>query len=707
MSKNYLNNIYAKSTKKDGVTIGDTNILDHLNHVAILSEFLAEKYNLDKTMAKKIAILHDIGKIHPEFQKRLIKNSIDNIQFPFRHEITSILFITCFPEKEWPILIEGVIAHHKSTWDDLGHRGFMDLYIHDEKCFEVHSENFDYWSNYAYAIFDFFNIEYKKINISEARKSFDSAYNYIVDIDFGISYWKGLLMSSDHLASALNNELKIKEFLSKKNNKINLTYFERQSDNFPLSKKEFKSNKEHTIVISPPGSGKTDFLLKRCNGDRIFYFLPFQASVNAMHKRLKNDLIKNNPNIDIRLKHGASKITISDLTYIESLIQDKVLSDITIATPHQIAGIAFGLKGYESLYLDLKNCDIILDEIHIYNGITKELILSFIKILKNMGCRIHIGTATMPTALINHIKTILGEDNILETKLTLEELQSHKKIRTFKIQKKDIFTKIHHHIQLNEKGLIIMNTVKESQQIFSDLQKIYPNLNIMLIHSRFKRGDRLLLEEQLFSEHYNENLNACLVIATQVVEVSLDISFDFGITECAPIDSLNQRFGRVNRRIKINKDIKNFYIIEPPEEEWKCLPYKKEELHKTFQILEDNSIFEESNLQNMIDFVYPEINNNDLEDKSIFNNLGDITIQKLIHKSKSILLEKMDIDSACIIVQSDIEKYKKSSKKEQIFLEIPVSMSYINKNKLKNQLLYGSNPFIIEDVQYNKILGLL
>ena len=39
-----------------------------------------------------------------------------------------------------------------------------------------------------------------------------------------------------------------------------------------------------------------------------------------------------------------------------------------------------------------------------------------------------------------------------------------------------------------------------------------------------------------------------LLIATQAVEVSLDIDFDVMFTECAPPDAIAQRAGRVNRR---------------------------------------------------------------------------------------------------------------------------------------------------------------
>ena len=95
-----------------------------------------------------------------------------------------------------------------------------------------------------------------------------------------------------------------------------------------------------------------------------------------------------------------------------------------------------------------------------------------------------------------------------------------------------------------------MNTVKRAQNIFKMLQdkfkdKGYPNEDLMLIHGRFTFADRSRLERRLTDK---ENILPMILVATQIVEVSLDIDYDVMFTETCYPDSLVQRAGRVNRR---------------------------------------------------------------------------------------------------------------------------------------------------------------
>ena len=72
---------------------------------------------------------------------------------------------------------------------------------------------------------------------------------------------------------------------------------------YPLSFVDTSDERRNTIVTAPTGAGKTDFLLRRCKG-RVFYTLPFQASINAMYDRIKNDL--KNTDAHVYLLHAAA-----------------------------------------------------------------------------------------------------------------------------------------------------------------------------------------------------------------------------------------------------------------------------------------------------------------------------------------------------------------------------------------------------------------
>ncbi len=78
----------------------------------------------------------------------------------------------------------------------------------------------------------------------------------------------------------------------------------------------------------------------------VFYTLPFQASINAMFRRLAKDLEADNPQLDIRVLHAASSLVRLGKDQQETVLQPLPGSAIKVLTPYQLAAIAFGLKGY-------------------------------------------------------------------------------------------------------------------------------------------------------------------------------------------------------------------------------------------------------------------------------------------------------------------------------------------------------------------------
>jgi len=687
----------------------ETSLHEHLHHVCVVAEKIARNVGLDPKIARYGAILHDIGKAHPVFQKRLYEKKYN---FPFRHEISSCFFLSLFNKDIQPQLIEMVIAHHKSVLFDAGNKGLLDLLENTVNPLKNHLGNWSEWNKNALSILKAFDIPIVDISEEEAIYNFETTVNYCYEavLKRGYSEWRGLLIAADHFASALSDST-----FEKIDNIFripNLNFYNRKHTLYPLSLKSTESAKKHTMVVACTGAGKTDFLFRRCQG-RVFYTLPFQASINAMYKRVRNDLKKDNPNLDIRILHAASTVSVNGLTKDEKIIQGHVGASIKVLTPHQIAAIAFGTNGFEAVITDIKGCDVILDEIHTYTDITREILLKLIAVLNHLDCRIHIGTATMPSILYDKVIEILGKKNVYEVFLELEELEKFNRHETFKIDNWDSGYKIlDNAVKDDKKILIVCNRVANAQEQYKYIMENYPEVQKMLIHSGFKREDRANMEKLLLGLDdngepnglFNTSAQSCIVVSTQVVEVSLDISFDLMISEAAPIDSLIQRFGRINRK-RTEETIgkyKPIFVIAPPNNEKDAKPYDLEIIKRSYDVIPDGELFEEKEVQTKIDQVFSEINFLRIEEHSIFKETGNWSIDKLTHNRKSILLDLLDIDSISCITEEDENDYMEASYENRISMEL--STRYYNVKGLR-QIDYGSKPFIIPEKSYSKEYG--
>ena len=97
----------------------------------------------------------------------------------------------------------------------------------------------------------------------------------------------------------------------------------------------------------------------------------------------------------------------------------------------------------------------------------------------------------------------------------------------------------------------VRNTVADAVEAFERFQPVLAPKNLLLFHARFALHDRLAMEQQvlhLFGKHSGPSERAGrLLLATQVVEQSLDVDFDLLVTDLAPIDRVVQRAGRLRR----------------------------------------------------------------------------------------------------------------------------------------------------------------
>ena len=128
--------------------------------------------------------------------------------------------------------------------------------------------------------------------------------------------------------------------------------------------------------------------------------------------------------------------------------------------------------------------------------------------------------------------------------------------------------------------LVILNTVKRAQSLFAEIQKIKNGIEVILIHSRFRTGDRMTMNKKLteLAGESTGNHNA-IIISTQVVEAGVDISSKTMITEIAPWPSMVQRFGRCNRRGE--HDDAEIHVIKLEQNQY--IPYENEDMERSAQ----------------------------------------------------------------------------------------------------------------------------
>lgn len=103
---------------------------------------------------------------------------------------------------------------------------------------------------------------------------------------------------------------------------------------------------------------------------------------------------------------------------------------------------------------------------------------------------------------------------------------------------------------------IIRNTVARAQQTKLLLEQHFPG-ETTLLHSRFLAVDRHRIESQLrdrFGRNGTDRPHRHFIIGTQVLEQSLDVDFDFMITDLAPLDLILQRMGRLHRHARPPED---------------------------------------------------------------------------------------------------------------------------------------------------------
>lgn len=577
MSKQYFDQFFAKS---DGITTLEM----HTRHVIKAGANLLDSLPLDrverlvwKEKLVKIAVLHDLGKIHKEFVERL--NGIKGGSI--RHELISLLFCVNYLHLEDDELF-AIATHHKGIVDthaekkgtfSPNHTSSSIIQWYESDILIFSRNNIQNWL----AIFDL-NIETVEQDVvKELPKNIKMYLNAsyqkkaIHDIEKRkqFSLTRALLMAADHLGSARKEndipkykQLTISDIQPKKDG----VYFP-----FRPFQVRLQGIKTDVILHAPTGSGKTEAALNwvfanQSENSRVFYLLPYTASINAMVTRLQKhyneDVVTalHSKTLDFFYDQISVEYSNDEKDYqkIEQEAKDRkslskeLFYPIKVATLHQILKTSLKGKGWEFSLFDYKNGLFIIDEFHTYDALLTGMLLATIKLYRKLfNAKFFFLSATIPDFMLHHIINEIydGNNSILvrpdKTKEQDRIVLDRKRHQIYCMNDATIDDEIdliELYLKDGKSVLIIVNNVKTAQKLYREIKF---NGIVQLLHSGFNKKDRTIIEKSITDE--NIFLRPQLLIATQAVEVSLDIDYDIAFIENAPIDALIQRFGRINR----------------------------------------------------------------------------------------------------------------------------------------------------------------
>ena len=353
-----------------------------------------------------------------------------------------------------------------------------------------------------------------------------------------------------------------------------------------------KYNSRNLILVAPTGSGKTEFaLLWACNmGKKMIYTLPLRVALNDLYWRFAGSENKAgyfNKN-SLRILHSTSFIEYlkEDSNGQELNIDEKITtsqlfsSPLLLTTPDQVFLSCLKFYGFDKLINIYPLSAIILDEIQTYTPEMAAIIIKTLEIVQKLGGNILIMTATLPS----YFAEFLNEKNgFLTVDLKGENMKNNVKNYLTKRHKISLLeTSLFNYekdgtqstLELNDNGLnrikniirenkeknilVIVNNVRKAIELYRKLEEDCSSLfvegeNIYLLHSRLiekEKSKRINEIKKKLEEVRNgimDKSKRIVLVATQIVEASVDVDFDVLITEISPIDSQIQRWGRVYR----------------------------------------------------------------------------------------------------------------------------------------------------------------
>ncbi|MBA3313415.1 MAG: CRISPR-associated helicase Cas3' [Planctomycetaceae bacterium] len=356
-----------------------------------------------------------------------------------------------------------------------------------------------------------------------------------------------------------------------------------------------------TIVTAGCGNGKTTaaymWASKWAKGRKLIFAYPTTGTASAgfedylfAQSELERDLLHGRAGADLQVMFDAA----SDVSPIETTQRLEALNawrrQAITCTVDTVLGLIQNQRRPLFAFPVITAGAFVFDEIHSYD---KRLFGELLRFLKAFpGVPVLIMSASIPPKRLDELrKAVAGHRISPEPILGDHDIEGIKRYKLHNRAKEDCWTQVEKVLgkkSERRKVLWVCNTVNEAVEVYKEAKRRFSDikpLETILYHSRYRYGgdsqfpgrverqNQVREEFRYVDDEKTQRMHErpSLVVATQVCEMSLDISADLLVTELCPLPSLVQRLGRLNRYAS-KDDPKPAFIYS-----FKGRPYHKED----------------------------------------------------------------------------------------------------------------------------------
>ena len=342
------------------------------------------------------------------------------------------------------------------------------------------------------------------------------------------------------------------------------------------------------VLEAPMGSGKTEAalfaaykLMESGANQGLCFGLPTRLTSDKIHERVEPFLERICvAEVSPRLAHGTAWLKAYEhggegLAAGYSWFNPRkraLLYPFGVGTIDQALLGVIRVKHYFVRMFGLAGKVVILDEVHSYDVYTGTLLETLVRQLLSLGCTVIVLSATLTGQRRGRL---LSVGNVPDAEDAYPMITAERSSRVdylpaaappgqdyvVRVEDWDDGAVAEAAVAKAAGGncvLCIANTVAKAQQWHDAVRAnmAQDQFPLGLLHSKFPGFRRDQIEDEwleMLGKDIHDRPRGCVLVATQVVEQSVDIDADFMITQLAPTDMLLQRMGRVWRHARENR----------------------------------------------------------------------------------------------------------------------------------------------------------